>query len=390
MPTFQSSWDASQAGGPATGAFTYDSGVDGLTFGSGAPPAPKVLAFTGLDDGSSYAVRFEFSGADTSKFKATVVTKNAVVDPLATPHFASSGSLTVGVTEPGGGATWSVTFDTINTFGVEATMTVEIYDAGSGLLIDTITATATNTLDVFVVEALTNASCLGVWGSIQAATTPPYYVNGNSVYQDFSGKGEDDLELVGAAVPNDEFKWAYSTDSPGTEGVCASSVFREFGASGYLGIISVLAATKRSGMILFRIANWTSADVAVYGDSGLTVGLGTDGRISVGRDGGQRYVQMPTPRISITEVTTWQCVAWRKPSADGAPVVYVSKIGGTGVWKDQGSATMATAYNDTDGMQAQSAGTTGGTPTAYTSVIATFSADILEAGLEALYDSIPL
>jgi hypothetical protein len=137
------------------GTASYDSGADGLTFSSQIPNSEREIEFSGTD-GEIYVINLVFGGAGRDGFQIVSTTDSFDVESAREVAFDcdSDGNFVHGFDEPdGGGASGKIKFRAIYVDGTAKSMTVEIWDAGKNVLLDTITATAT-IIDPFLAEAV--------------------------------------------------------------------------------------------------------------------------------------------------------------------------------------------------------------------------------------------
>lgn len=413
---------APPAGDPAAGApgtVSYDSGAAGLTFGSVSPGDTKDIDFSGADDGEIYAVRLVFSG-DITSFNITRITKvtksgTTEVHAISPEYECGDGEdFVMAFDEPSGATTaaGTIRFAANYTDGTAQTMQVEIYDAGSGTLIDTINATAT-VEDPVIAEALTNASFLGAF-VLPPGTSPGDIVSGDYILEDGSGttaeKFRADLDTPGN-------KWAFDADAPSSIGAlargCILSPNGSRGTEDYAGLTGSPGAVTRSGLIIFKIdpqmAAGESTELYAPRDFYGAVRDGNTGFIYWENETGPSpYVGFHSQafgcggtRRAHGNQTTWLAIAFRTTDAGGGSgnvYFYVSEVGQ--LWKNVcdgawGLVDWDHCYGDDEGGSFARTANDGGSGNAETGVgvvkwggVFLFSADIGESKLRDLFEAI--
>jgi len=322
------------AGGGAAGGITYDSGATGLTFGVGVSPgATKDIVLSGDGTGESYSVRLVFSGTGIAGFNIPQFVKNGTTYVRPTPF------------EPSGGEDFVIGFDKLNndtgsitvrftaefTTGLAEAMTVEIYNAGTGVLIDTIIATAT-VIDPVIAAVKSDPNYLGFWSA--SGVNTGLLLDGDVVFREQTGKydaGTRDIEAVFAINA-----WHIVNMSPPGSAPSMSSylVTDERGPTAYAIIRNLIGAFPTTGIAFVRTpggsAQWTGNNIGFVSLDGGVLGA----PVSVSSSG-VRVNQSPVffaqghnHTVNVTPPTEWFSIAWATSTGTGGTTtVYVSQVG---------------------------------------------------------------
>ncbi|MHA2062810.1 MAG: hypothetical protein ACXABY_00275 [Candidatus Thorarchaeota archaeon] len=376
-------WMAAGVSG-GTGTFTYDSGAAGLTFGVDVQPnTTREIEFSGAGDKLAYTIRLEFSGPGTSGFQVDGATDSFDVESPRDVAFAcdSGEDFVHGFSEPsGGGASAKIRFRALYTDGTAESMTVKIYNAGTNVLVDTITCSAT-VIDPFLAACLAQSADY-IYSARDLVDKNPM-VNNDVVLEDISGNSEPDMVATLAGGTTD---WSLEEDdSPYVSPSLARALTltTRNSATDYA-LVNALSSASRAILAVVQITDTSGGVTEGFVSTDTTVNLNHALEYL-----NPSAVGSASPNPGFTNFAhggaTWLCGCIRQ--AGTTDWQHWSDADGT--WEDIGTQTWADTFAMRDSLRIGFTNniTTGTKQIRILAIVGWFS-DPGEPALEAVYDAI--
>lgn len=333
-----------------------------LTADAGTLPAACKLVFTG----------------DATAFEITEIEGEALVTPVLCS--AVGDDLRFLAWEQGIVAT--IKIQPVFTDGTAKSMTMDVQTpAGVSVQSYAVTATFSSAL---IGACLALGNCNAVWSA--GWLTPGVVNNGDSIMEDRSGVGEDDIEAILAAPGNAEIS---NANPIGSDIALANWVrFTVENNANYGVVKSATAAPAVAGLIVFRgnagVAGGNKADI--WGEGGIKGTPAPAQSFWIDWDNGRTRTQLLWPDINIVlqPLNVPIVFAWRKTG--GNTFVYMCQAGAA--WKAMWAANTAMASTLYGGCRFGYATQAGEAGKIMRYMSATWSVDPGEAGLQSVFNAI--